>query len=118
MTSLSDVRLPMALNSTLRRGSNENASVTRYNLSLLLLLVSLPIAQCCCWIMEVLLLTRGLVRVDLLGDPGRDPDRLPCSEDRAETGIEVEYDGGGCKRGVTKERHDTKRASKDYHNKI
>jgi len=28
--------------------------------------------------------------------------------------MDGEYDGGGCKRGVTKERHETKRASKDY----
>ncbi|KAF8926023.1 hypothetical protein BGZ58_000252, partial [Dissophora ornata] len=53
-----------------------------------------------------------------VGDPGREFDdnklfMLPCSDDRPEFGIEVEYEGGGCKSGVTSERHEAKRASND-----
>ena len=59
---------------------------------------------------EVLLLALGLFSDDLLGDPGLDRD---CEEERLETGIAVEYEGGGCNRGVTRDRQDTKRASKD-----
>lgn len=59
---------------------------------------------------EVRLLLLGLLNDDLLGDPGLDRD---CEEDRLETGIAVEYEGGGCNRGVTKDRQDTKRASRD-----
>ncbi len=59
---------------------------------------------------EALLLTLGLFKDDLLGEPGRD---RVCEEGRLERGIAVEYEGGGCNRGVTKDRQDTKRASND-----
>lgn len=81
---------------------------------------------CCCRRDDLLItleLVRGVRFGDVLfgdvlfgdvlpGEPGRDPDWLLCGDERGD-GTVVEYDGGGCKRGVTSERQETRRASND-----
>ena len=80
----------------------------------------------CCWRSnDVRRLTLGLVSSELgkvdVGDTGRvlmapvtpEVTWLPCQELRPVLGV-VEYEGGGCSNGVTSERQDARRASKDY----
>lgn len=82
--------------------------------------------KCCCRSRDVLRLIFGLVTIDAtVGDPGRElaGERLvlrlrplPCNDDRPEwvaLGFDVEYEGGGCSSGVTNERQEARRASKD-----